>query len=239
MNLNELKITNADGPDQELSNLSTKSKSGETEVFFRDLEAELIKQVLNADVVLGCVAWLTNEPVLDALASRSAVSIIVQKEDFLRPEQRSNSSWKSKLQARYARLDNGFSLYADGLEGTVLHCMSYAGSPEFEPIRCVGNHNSEKSPAFPRMHNKFLVFCNLESNSGEEHAHAPNFKPYSVWTGSFNITYNATNSFENAILSNDPKIVNAYFQEYCQIAALSETLDWENDWVEPEFRIGS
>ena len=63
--------------------------------------------------------------------------------------------------------------------------------------------------------------------------------PYKVWTGSFNFTNNAERSFENAVVLEEPSIVQAYFKEFQQIAALSEPLDWESEWVEPEWRIGT
>jgi len=65
------------------------------------------------------------------------------------------------------------------------------------------------------------------------------FEPYEVWTGSFNFTKNATYSFENAVLSKDQNIVGAFFREFGQIAALSESLDWETEWTAPDWRIGS
>jgi phosphatidylserine/phosphatidylglycerophosphate/cardiolipin synthase-like enzyme len=63
--------------------------------------------------------------------------------------------------------------------------------------------------------------------------------PYAVWTGSFNFSYTASYSFENAIYTNRPKIVQAYFAEWQQILAFSEPLDWTTEWVQPEWRIGS
>ena len=115
--------------------------------------------------------------------------------------------------------------------------MSSAGDPALDPIRCVGNHNSDKKPAFPRMHNKFIIFCVKIPSSGDFEEN--NYFKYAVWTGSFNFTKNASNSFENALYVTDQNIVNAYFEEYGQIAALSEPLNWEHDWIEPEFRIGT
>ena len=60
-----------------------------------------------------------------------------------------------------------------------------------------------------------------------------------VWTGSYNLTYNATLSLENAIYITDEKIVNGYYQEYTQILALSEKLNWKSEWMAPEWRIGT
>ncbi len=120
--------------------------------------------------------------------------------------------------------------------------MSFASDPSLDPIRCVGNHNKEKSPAFPRAHHKFVVFCKSGIIAKADRRYEnedQTFDPYEVWTGSFNFTKNATNSFENAIVSRDHNLVRAFFNEYGQIAALSERLDWNADWTTPEWRIGT
>ncbi len=115
--------------------------------------------------------------------------------------------------------------------------MSIASDPSIEAVRCVGNHNRDKKPAFPRMHNKFLVFAKVSPGSDEHESET--IEPYAVWTGSFNFTKNATKSLENALYITEPSIVKAFFDEYGQIAAVSEPLDWTSDWAEPEWRIGT
>ena len=94
------------------------------------------------------------------------------------------------------------------------------------------------------MHHKFAVFCERrESNdSAAEEAFFDDYivpVPYAVWTGSFNFTYTGTRSFENAVYIEDPEISRAYFNEWEQVAALSEPLDWERPYVAPEWRIGT
>lgn len=92
------------------------------------------------------------------------------------------------------------------------------------------------------MHNKFLVFANYEEEprAGEHGSWVETvIKPYGVWTGSFNLTQNAERSFENAVYMTNKAIVRAYFEEFSQIMALSEPLDWSKDWMEPEWRIGT
>jgi phosphatidylserine/phosphatidylglycerophosphate/cardiolipin synthase-like enzyme len=85
------------------------------------------------------------------------------------------------------------------------------------------------------MHNKFLVGCDyLEACSGSFLV-----VPKQVWTGSYNFSYNARASFENALIISDTEIAMAYAQEWAQIYALSEPLDWQKDWVAPEYRIGT
>ena len=60
-----------------------------------------------------------------------------------------------KLRRAYDTLPTTFGrLWVEGLVGA----LDTFGDPTLDPIRCVGNHNSNRQPAFPRMHNKFLVF---------------------------------------------------------------------------------
>lgn len=236
-NLNHFLIPNADGPDQPLKDYSLTSNT--ISAYFRNLDVNLIKHINDADAVFGCVAWLSHFNVLDALAKKE-VSIVIQKEDFLRPDIniKDRGNFHRNLREKY----NNLSCNIDRWEtGTILNEMSYAGDPTIKPIRCVGNINKEKHPAFPRMHNKFMVFAKIiEIENTESPGHKERvIRPYAVWTGSFNFTKNAVASFENALVITDDKIVDAYYKEWAQITALSEDLDWFQDWCAPEWRIGT
>lgn len=213
---------------------SATSSCGTVRAIFRDLEAVLIAEIERADYVYGCVAWLTSEPILRALAQKQGVQIVVQKEDFLRPDLEARSSWARSLRAMYDALKNPIDRY--GVSGRT-HFMSSCRDPSIDAVRCVGNHNLSKQPAFPRAHHKFVLFGNLVKEEGDDYQ--PYVRPYAVWTGSFNFTKNAGRSFENAVILTDPFIVAAYEHEWSQILALSEPLDWETVWAAPEWRIGT
>ncbi len=208
------------------------SANAHIDVIFRNHRARLIEEIGRFPVVLGCVAWLTDGYVLDALTRCEHVSIVVQKEDFLRPDLAGQRA--DELRARYARLRSPILRYS--LPGGVAS-LNYAGDPTIEPVRCVGNHNREKRPAWPRMHNKFLIFCDQAPSQ------RPHFEtdiiPRRVWTGSYNISYNAAASWENAVLIESENVAGAYTREFAQILTFSEKLDWTTDWIEPEYRIGS
>ena len=75
---------------------NTKSSGGEIECYFRDLETHLNNKIKQYPVIVGCVAWLSNELLLKTLATRKAVSIIIQKEDFIRPDSNDNRGKKNK-----------------------------------------------------------------------------------------------------------------------------------------------
>lgn len=212
----------------------------DVQVYFRELEAHLVHHIESAPLVLGCVAWLTSEPVLSALARRpKGCAFIVQKEDFLRPDVGQGARFKGRLRRLYdslpARLmpedfqpvlcDVAHNSFGFGAAGCVI-----------EPVRCVGQYNRAKTAAAPRMHNKFAIFCDFCDGS---HFFDETIRPYAVWTGSFNFTKNAVLSLENAVLIRTPEVVDAYYLEWQHIAMLSEPLDWETDWVEPEWRIGT
>lgn len=231
--LNAFQLDNDGNFDGNLSDSSAVSESG-ISVYFRDIENKLLSHIAEADAVFGAVAWLTSDFILDALAQLSDVSIIVQKEDFLRPDIGASNNWKNDLREKYTNLKCGLTRYSFP---NILSSMSVTSDPSIDPVRCVGNHNREKKPAFPRMHNKFLVFSKILPSDTEQEPEI--IQPYAVWTGSFNFTKNATKSLENALYITDPVIVKAFFNEYGQIAAMSEPLDWTSDWAEPEWRIGT
>src|SRR2546426_5099329 len=87
-------------------------ESGCVKAIFKNLEGALIKEIRQADVVVGCVAWLTSEAILKALACRQHVSIIVQKEDFLRPDLTSRRGWTGMLRRLYGALPDWSRFYA-------------------------------------------------------------------------------------------------------------------------------
>lgn len=137
----------------------------------------------------------------------------------------------SDLRLAYDSVGSKLTRY--GIPG-VADLMSFGASPEIEAFRCVGNFKRSKQPAFPRMHNKFFVGCDLSTaEDGQE------LFPKMVWTGSYNVSYTAQASFENAVIIDDGNVASAFAREWSQILALSEKLDWTSDWVEPEYRIGS
>lgn len=249
MNLNAEKIRNADGDDYPPTNNSVTSDTAS--VFFRNLPESLVQQIQQSAAVVGCAAWLTHPDVLRALAHlECGASIIVQKEDFLRPDINSSDGvWQSQLRQMYDAIDEvrwHSSNYADGIVDTnnLLHELSVCGVQDGRAIRCCGNHNADKTPAHPRMHNKFFVFFDkteemrvaLEGGSEEM---CTIYTPRAVWTGSFNPTTNGGMSLENAVLIRDRAICDAYVNEWAQILAISEPLDWTSAWVAPQYRCGT
>lgn len=210
-------------------------------VHFRKIKDELLDRIDHYPIVVGCVAWLTDFEVINALSKRT-VSIILQKEDLFRADMGSEPSHKSALRAAYDKVPNSFCfdyMPNDTPLGVLSNCWGFytenyhqgllgLSRHRFEAFRCVGNYNSQRSSAFPRMHNKFLVFCE------EDHDHEQ-YRPIEVWTGSYNVSKTARYGFENCVSIISSEIAMAYLKEYCDIAVLSEPLDWSHEWIAPEY----
>jgi hypothetical protein len=236
MNLNCSLIPHADGEDVGLCNPSTASIAP-VSVYFRDIEQHLINHIRAATHVVGCVAWLTSEPILKELAKKRMACIIIQKEDFLRPDVPHKNGWASKLRDLYSSLKAPEVRYGFP---SPLKEMSVCSLWDSEAVRCVGNYNRNKAPASPRAHHKFLVFLESKNDPYEnEDCYETEYRATAVWTGSFNFTKNAGQSLENALYIESYEIADAYYREWAQVTALSEPLDWESDWVAPEWRIGT
>ena len=116
-NLNTLAIA-TDGDPRPLGRNNFHAPEADVTVYFRDLETELIRQIESAQAVIGCVAWLTSEPILSALANvPNGVSIVVQKEDFLRPDVGASGLWRSTLRRLYNRVPSRLIRNLPGLVG--------------------------------------------------------------------------------------------------------------------------
>lgn len=204
--------------------------------YFRDLEDHLIEHIRGADAVVGCVAWLTSRRILDSLASvKHGVSIIVQKEEFLRPDLGADEGgdWKEQLRQQYDALQS-LDCWPDSLD---IVTKALIDGSKIEPVRCAGIHRKGLS-AQPRMHHKFIVFCKRPLRTSGLHAVCRKWpEPYAVWTGSFNFTRNGGNSLENAVYIHDSKLSDAFYREWEQIAWISEPLDWHSHWVDQEWSV--
>ncbi|WP_199771138.1 phospholipase D-like domain-containing protein [Vibrio owensii] len=230
------KLINDMPEDYEFNDNSTESKRG-NKVYFRNIEERLICEIRKADVVLGAVAWVKKDEIIDALAEKDNVFIVIDKNPMFKSDysklSKKDRDERNKLIKKYKNLTCNLSPYQfDNL----LNKVSEDCSPIIEPIKCVGK---EKTYPYSLMHNKFLIFARMikEKIEMEEKVfYLDKVKPYAVWTGSFNLTFNATQSLENALLITDEEIVNAYFKEFGQIAAISEKLLWDSPLPNPDWK---
>ncbi len=233
------------------------SDSGDVEAVFRNHQARLLRLIEEEVqpqrlVCLGAVAWFTDFDILDAL-TKVATSLIVQKEDFLRLDGDSDEPGgrcdrlREILREHYeavAGSDSSHLGFCRQNFPSPLGDMSLTGDQAIAGVRCVGVRNRRGRRA-PLMHHKFLVFAKLTfltepGHEGEEDPPlVPHWDPRIVWTGSANLTRLTPRSRENCLIIRDSKVASAYFREWVDLAAISEQLDWESEWVEPEWKLES
>lgn len=153
MNLNNILVK--DGCEMKSqNNFSNKGINNDIEVYFKNIESIIIEKIKKYNNVIGCVAWLTNKNILKELSKKKECIIIIQDEDFLRPDNNfdgDNSKWKKKIFKSYKKLEkNDITFLNLGLD------INTNGFTQTGIRRC-GNINNRKLPAFPRMHNKFII----------------------------------------------------------------------------------
>lgn len=184
---------------------------------FRNIEVELIEQIYKHDIIVGCVAWLTSIPILEALQGK-AVQFVVQQEDWLRPD--SNEWSLAKQRSLYQSLI--------GIKNWVAQA-SYCSIFDIQPVRLSGKPKT-KNRSNPRMHHKFVLFGNEDNKSCNSFD--------LLWTGSYNFTTNATKSLENGLFIQCPEVIDSYFMEWRQVLLSSfriedrwwgESYGWSSD----------
>ena len=173
---------------------------------YRNIEQELVKEIGRHDLILGCVAWLTSIPVLTALQGKN-VQFVVQQEDWLRPD---SNDLTMEAQRR---------LY-DGLKG-IDNYTAWASTSNYHnisPIRLSGKPKNHKRNN-ARMHHKFLLFGRYGEVEYEGGTVNGVGKPFIdlVWTGSYNLTHNATRSLENGVFIRSEEVAESYYNEWRQI----------------------
>ena len=203
------------------------------ESIFKNLEGRVVEKIRSADAVVGCVAWLTNEKILRALSEvKKGVSLILQKEDFLRPDFRTEADYVMRLHRQYSQLKEIEGPNDAQLE-KLAHDIGEASAEWIDlAVRCVGLAKDRSDVTLPRMHHKFLVFC----RHVEDFDQFWNYVPYAIWTGSFNMTFNGTQSIENAVYIENEQIATSFFDEWFQMLMISEGLDWVSPYSEPDIQ---
>jgi hypothetical protein len=145
------------GAGQPLKDYSVSSKDREIKVYFRNIEKHLIKHIMEADVVVGCVAWLTNQKILEALNTRLGVALVINKKDKNKTYKDENlRKFHENLRKFYDELPR---IRSDVFQTTTL--MDCFQTEYIEPIRCVGVRSKSKGEIIPLMHNKFIVLCKV------------------------------------------------------------------------------
>jgi hypothetical protein len=199
---------------------------------FNHLETRLIEYIHanNVTFVVGCVAWITNFRILEALSAKAGCLFVVQSEEFggssgQSDESESRASYTSNYKTRLKKayddikplplLGNTFSKELCDIVPPYELLTDTSKLAHPYAIRCAGVERQPGVETNPKMHHKFAVFLN------------PQGIPIGAWTGSFNWSNCGTKSYENAVYIQDQTVVQGFFAEFIQVLLQSKELAWK------------
>lgn len=185
----------------------------EVECHFRDLQKILVGEIEKADIVLGCVAWISDPVVLESLTKKSVALILDSKVNRMGKKLKSlyQELKDTNKEPIYEMLTNGFGsekylCYTDLNNQPVP--KAYAEDWNFESgLYAVDGF-------YRYMHHKFLIL--LKQAPPCFHCGRKKYIP-TVWTGSFNFTKNASKGLENAVIIRNQYISASYLCEFLEI----------------------
>lgn len=196
------------------------------------------------------------DKVLEALKGKTYVAILVNKEDWLRPDTNEDVNDRPGFHARLRNLYGELAKAVKPIDALALKGLLYdrADSPSATvgPVECFGEASNAapaateeggslgKPRTSPTLHHKFLVFGNiLQGYTEEGKEEDTSFRPAAVWTGSFNLSFNASNNLENALWIPSAELAREYTKEFSWIAVCREPLDWQAQYVYQSHRLGT
>jgi phosphatidylserine/phosphatidylglycerophosphate/cardiolipin synthase-like enzyme len=177
---------------------------------FENIESVVIEYINSASYVIGCIAWLTNMNVIDALTRLKGVKIIVNKEEYLHPDMNGGQKyWHSKLRHKYNSIPDLFAAHPE-IDSKFTTFTKITNRNDGAIMTC-GVIN-----CYSKLHHKFMVFFNEEMN------------PIGIWTGSYNFSDNSNYSLENGVYITDKITIDEYIKEFFIIYNSSEPYIWKS-----------
>jgi hypothetical protein len=224
-------------------------RNGELRSKLTDALVWTIEKHGKGKTVLGCVAWLSNERVLEALSKCRRVIIIVNREEY--------STWGGGMLEKYARIPKfdeplwkAFEHLGTGM--STLETHRKAGKSQYNSVRAFGNpaFKNDGSPssatgAFARKregleHCKYLIFfdreCYIQDDSDVDVPESYVYKdtPTAVWTGSMNMTKASESHHENSVFTKSKKMAMQFWNDWAETFFSSTSLKCKNKKQTPK-----
>lgn len=213
MNFNKMRTTNS----------HTQLTNNCVQPFFENLEEHLVEYIEKSSYIIGCVAWLTNPNIIEALENSKGVKIIINKEEYLNSSMEIGKKFFYKcLRGKYNEIPDMFVDKCICCTKQIDQCVNFTN---IFGNKILAENISIKSGAiltcgivnnFSKMHHKFLIFFD------------ENINPLGVWTGSYNLSKTSNFSLENALYITDKSVIMEYVKEFLAIYPFSESYDWKS-----------
>ncbi|MPZ26515.1 MAG: hypothetical protein GEV12_08665 [Micromonosporaceae bacterium] len=187
---------------------------------------------------IGCVPWLTDAAVVDALLQLDQCCIVVDKQQPEYPAVRRLAAEGRPLSSAYLE---GFEELAPSDENgnpVVIHPGSrFPMAVDLGPVRVAGWQRAPDGSKRPMLHAKMLVLGVTTYYEDDDEMFAGDilkFHPKLTWMGSANWSYNTRNHIEFGMWSNDPDLVRHNHQYLLSLLTFSEPRGATSIGPEPE-----
>lgn len=191
------------------------------------LKRDVLEYISRASYCFGCQAWCTDLDILDALAAKKGVQMVIQN-DKVATRNYKYDGFRIRLRDKYRRLPKmdwtGWeNVFWNGIPDIPAHIqrpsvlierdrdncsVRYAGCRQNQVDRQIAKNTDQIS----MMHHKFLLYANEKG------------RIYGITTGSMNFTANASQSEENFMYFEDPDVVKAWFFTFLRVLQHSTPL---------------
>lgn len=202
-----------------------------------DWTAEYWPRLAPRTAVIGCVPWLTDRAVADALASFDQCCIVVDKQqpDYASVQLLANAG--DALSSAY--LDGFTDMAPPDASGNppIIHPNSGRLEPvELGPVRVAGWRRARDGSARPMLHSKMVVLGVTTFYEDDEMfaGDVLKFDPKLTWMGSANWTYQARRHIEFGLWSSDVDLVRHNYDYLLSLVAFSERRGATTIGPEPE-----
>lgn len=173
---------------------------------FDNMRVHFLNCIRAHDAALCAVYSLSDQQVIDALASLSWVSVILDEEqksvhcnyENLLNHEGISSDELSSVEIYHDGVDSGYSRYDE------LSALTFA----------VRDPAPGKKARFESFHSKFCVFLDVEIRTDDIGLREKILVPRAVWVGSFNPTPTGDRSIQSAVILRDRQIVLAFMAEF-------------------------
>ncbi len=199
--------------------------------------AEYWRRLEPRAAAIGCVPWLTDHAVAEALASFDQCCIVVDKQQPEYDAVRRLATEGRPLSSAYLDGFDELALRDDSGNPPVIHPNSGRLDPvELGPVRVAGWQRARDGSRRPMLHSKVLVLGVTTYYEDDEMfaGDVLKFHPKTTWMGSANWTYASRRHIEFGLWSREPDLVRHNYEYLLSLLTFSEQRGAATIGPEPE-----
>jgi hypothetical protein len=151
--------------------------------------------------IVGCIAWLTSDQLINSLSNAKQVALVVNDENY------SKWGFGCVTREKYKKLPPFKRPFLETWGNKIVTPLNVL-SKVYEPVRCFGTQETQFLNSI--MHIKTVIICDDDD------------MPRWIWQGSMNFTNNSQNNLENAVFIDDKNLALHSFLNFSNVFIFSK-----------------